>query len=73
MLARAPALCFSKKMFSLFKVTKSHQKAMSQVRTIVYWSKYYQNDFRFSAKAPRREALASYNLALPLIFFDLLR
>ena len=34
-------------MFSLFKVTKSHQKAMSQVRTIVYWSKYYQNDFRF--------------------------
>ena len=46
---------------------------MSQVRTIVYWSKYYQYDFRFSAKAPRREALASYNLALPLIFFDLLR
>ena len=44
-----------------FKVTKSHQKAMSKVRTIVCCSKFYQNDFRDKAKAPQREALASYN------------
>ena len=35
---------------------------------------YYQNDFRYhEAKAPQREALADDNLALPLIFYNLLR
>ena len=34
---------------------------MSKVGTIVCCSKFYQNDFRDKAKAPRREALASYN------------
>ena len=33
-------------MFSFFKVTKSHQKAMSKVQTIVHCRKYYQYDFR---------------------------
>ena len=61
-------------MFSLFKVTKSHQKVSSMVFTIVCCSKYYQNDFRYhGAKVPQREALASDNLALLLIFFNLLR
>ena len=46
---------------------------MSKVRTIVCCSKYYQNDFRYLAKAPRREALVSDKLALHLIFFNLLR
>ena len=45
---------------------------MSKVRTIVCCSKYYQNDYRYQAKAPQREALASDNLALPLIFFNFL-
>ena len=58
-------------MFLLFKVTESHQKAMSKVRTIVCCCKYYQTDFRYEAKAPRREALVADNLALPLIFFYL--
>ena len=40
---------------------KDHKTAMSKVRTIVWCSKFYQNDFRDKAKAPRREALASYN------------
>ena len=34
---------------------------MSKVQTIVCCSRFYQNDFRDKAKAPRREALASYN------------
>ena len=73
MLARAPAYFFFQKMFmfSPFMVSKSHQKAMSKVRTIVCFSKYYQNDFRYKAKAPGRKALASDNLALPMIFFNL--
>ena len=33
----------------------------------------FQNDFRYQAKAPGREALASDNLALSLIFFSFLR
>ena len=45
--ARASAMFFEKKfLFLLFKVTKSYQKRISKVRTIVYCSKYYQNDFR---------------------------
>ena len=40
---------------------------MSKVRNFVCSRKYYQNDFRYKAKAPRREALASDNLALLLI------
>ena len=60
-------------MFSLFKVTKSPPKAFSKVCTIVSCSKYYQNDFcYYEAKTPQRETLASDNLALPLIFFNLL-
>ena len=51
-------------MILLFKVTKSHQKAMSKVQAIVCASKYYQNDFRYEAKAPRREVLASDSSAL---------
>ena len=51
-------------MILLFKVTKSHQKAMSKVQAIVCGSKYYQNDFRYEARAPRREALASDSSAL---------
>ena len=51
-------------MILLFKVTKSHQKAMSKVQAIVCGSKYYQNDFRYEAKAPRREVLASDSSAL---------
>ena len=47
-----------------FKVTKSHQKAMSKVRTIVCCSNFYQNDFRYEAKARRTEALAKDNSAL---------
>ena len=33
--------------FSFLKVTKSHQKATSKVRTIVCCSKYYPNHFRY--------------------------
>ena len=47
-------------MILLFKVTKSHQEAMSKVCC----SKYYQNDFRYEAKAPSREVLANDNSAL---------
>ena len=54
-----------------FKVTKSHQKAMSKVRTIVCCSKFYQNDFRDKAKAPRREALASYNSSTSMKSFKM--
>ena len=71
--ARASVMFFKKMfMFPLSKVTKNCQKAMSKVRTIVCCSKYYQNDYRYQAKAPRREALASDNLALPLIVFNFL-
>ena len=71
--ARASVMFFKKMfMFPLSKVTKNRQKAMSKVRTIVCCSKYYQNDYRYQAKAPQREALASDNLALPLIFFNFL-
>ena len=52
---------------------KAIKKAMSKFRTIVCCSKYNQNDIRYQSKAPRRVALASVNLALPLIFFYLLR
>ena len=45
---------------------------MSKVRTIVCCTKYYQNDFFYSAKTLPKKALASDNLALPLIFFNLL-
>ena len=73
MLARAPALCFSRNFlcFRFSGLLKAIKRAMSNVRTIVCCSKYYQNDFRCEAKVPRREALASDNLAL--IFFSLLR
>ena len=37
---------------------------MSKVQAIVCASKYYQNDFRYEAKAPRREVLASDSSAL---------
>ena len=37
---------------------------MSKVRTIVCCSNFYQNDFRYEAKAPRTEALANDNSAL---------
>ena len=47
-----------------FRVTKSHQKATSKVRTIVCCSNFYQNDFRYEAKARRTEALANDNSAL---------
>ena len=57
-------------MIFLFKVTKSLQKAMSKIRIIVCCSKYYQNDFHYQAKASRREAHASDNLALPSISFN---
>ena len=43
----------------------------AQFTLSTHYSKYYQNDFRCEAKVPRREALASDNLAL--IFFSLLR
>ena len=73
MLARAPALCFSRNFlcFRFSGLLKAIKRAMSNVRTILCCSKYYQNDFRCEAKVPRREALASDNLAL--IFFSLLR
>ena len=54
-----------------FKVTKSHQKAMSKVWTIVCCSKFYHNDFRDKAKAPRREALASYNSSTSMKSFKM--
>ena len=54
-----------------FKVTKSHQKAMNKVRTIVCCSKFYQNDFRDEAKVPRREALASYNSSTSMKSFKM--
>ena len=44
------------------------KRAMRKVQTIVFFSKYHQNDFLYGAKIPRREALAGDNLALPLIF-----
>ena len=54
-----------------FKVTKSHQKAMSKVRTIVCCSNFYQNDFRDKGKASRREALASYNSSISMKSFKM--
>ena len=59
--------CFYEKvlfLILLYKLTKSHKKAMSKVRTIVCCSKYYKNYFRYEAKAPRREVLANDNSAL---------
>ena len=75
MLARAPAYCFSRKFlcFRFSRSLKAIKKAMSKFRTIVCCSKYNQNDIRYQSKALRRVALASVNLALPLIFFYLLR
>ena len=46
---------------------------MTKVWIIVCCNTYYQTDFRFQAKAPRREALANDNLALSLVFLNLLR
>ena len=68
MLARAPALCFSRNFlcFRFSGLLKAIKRAMNNVRTILCCSKYYQNDFRCEAKVPRREALASDNLALIL-------
>ena len=66
-------VCILEIFFSLFKFTKSHQRTMSKVETIVCCSKYCQNDFRYLVEVPRREALASHNLAFPLVFFNLLR
>ena len=54
-----------------FKVTKIHQKAKSKVWTIVCCSKFYHNDFRDKAKAPRREALASYNSSTSMKSFKM--
>lgn len=34
-------------LFFIFKVTKSHQKAMNEVRTIVFCNKYHQYEFRY--------------------------
>ena len=47
------------------------QKAMSKVQTIVCCSKFYQNDFRDKAKAPRREALASCNSSTAMKSFKM--
>ena len=44
---------------------------MSKVQTIVCCSKFYQNDFRDKAKAPRREALASYNSSTSMKSFKM--
>ena len=42
---------------------------MSKVRTSVCSSKYYQNNIRYQANAPLREALSSDYLAFPLICY----
>ena len=70
MSARTPAYCFSRKClcFCFSRSLKSIKRAMRKVQTIVFFSKYHQNDFLYGAKIPRREALAGDNLALPLIF-----
>ena len=67
MLACVPACCFSRKLlcFPFFRSLKGIQRAMRKVAVV--------NRMILYAKAPRREALASDNLALPLIFFNLLR
>ena len=44
---------------------------MSKVRTIVCCNKFYQNDFRDNGKAPRREALASYNSSTSMKSFKM--
>ena len=54
--------------FRFSRSLKSIKRAMRKVQTIVFFSKYHQNDFLYGAKIPRREALAGDNLALPLIF-----
>ena len=59
--------------FHLSRSLKAIKGAMNMAQNSVCCSKYYQNDFRYQPKAARREALASDNLALPLIFFNLLR
>ena len=70
MSTRTPAYCFSRKClcFRFSRSLKSIKRAMRKVQTIVFFSKYHQNDFLYGAKIPRREALAGDNLALPLIF-----
>ena len=70
MSARTPAYCFSRKClcFCFSRSLKAIKRAMRKVQTIVFFSKYHQNDFLYGAKIPRREALAGDNLALPLIF-----
>ena len=70
MSVRTPAYCFSRKClcFRFSRSLKSIKRAMRKVQTIVFFSKYHQNDFLYGAKIPRREALAGDNLALPLIF-----
>ena len=44
---------------------------MSKVQTIVCCSRFYQNDFRDKAKAPRREVLASYNSSTSMKYFKM--
>ena len=46
---------------------------MREVRNIVHYSKYYQNDFRYLAKIPRKEELDRNSLALPVVFFNFLQ
>ena len=59
--------------FRFLSSLKAIKRTMSKVETIVCCSKYCQNDFRYLVEVPRREALASHNLAFPLVFFNLLR
>ena len=66
-------VCILEIFFSLFKFTKSHQKDDEQGWDYRLLFKYCQNDFRYLVEVPRREALASHNLAFPLVFFNLLR
>ena len=46
---------------------------MREVRNIVHYSKYYQNDFSYLAKIPRKEELVRNSLALPVVFFNFLQ
>ena len=74
-LARAPACCFSRKLlcFRFSRSRKAIKRAMREVRNIVHYSKYYQNDFRYLAKIPRKEELVRNSLALPVVFFNFLQ
>ena len=72
---RSPDLLFVflKFFFRFLSSLKAIKRTMSKVETIVCCSKYCQNDFRYLVEVPRREALASHNLAFPLVFFNLLQ